>query len=64
MRRLENKVAVITGGAQGIGKAIWAGHSMGGQISIVAALNFPASIDKLVLLKQLLHLERPIRMDD
>lgn len=34
----------------GIEKAIWAGHSMGGQISIVAALNFPERIDKLVLI--------------
>ncbi|MFQ3609691.1 MAG: alpha/beta hydrolase, partial [Chloroherpetonaceae bacterium] len=33
----------------GIEKAIWAGHSMGGQISIVAALNFPERIEKLVL---------------
>ena len=32
-----------------IEKAIWAGHSMGGQISIVAALNFSERIEKLVL---------------
>jgi pimeloyl-ACP methyl ester carboxylesterase len=34
----------------GIPKAIWAGHSMGGQISIVAALKFPERIEKLVLI--------------
>ncbi|MGQ9806004.1 MAG: alpha/beta fold hydrolase [Chlorobiales bacterium] len=33
-----------------IEQAIWAGHSMGGQISIVAALNFPERIEKLVLI--------------
>lgn len=36
--------------ALGIEKAIWAGHSMGGQISIVAALNSPERIEKLVLI--------------
>ena len=34
----------------GIPKAIWAGHSMGGQISMVAALKFPERIEKLVLI--------------
>lgn len=33
----------------GIEKAVWAGHSMGGQISLTAALEFPRAVDRLVL---------------
>jgi pimeloyl-ACP methyl ester carboxylesterase len=32
-----------------IEKAVWVGHSMGGQISIVASLKFPERLDKLIL---------------
>ncbi|PIO47452.1 MAG: alpha/beta hydrolase [[Chlorobium] sp. 445] len=34
----------------GITKATWVGHSMGGQIAMTAALHFPESVEKLVLL--------------
>ncbi|MDW8466212.1 MAG: alpha/beta fold hydrolase [Chloroherpetonaceae bacterium] len=34
----------------GIQKAVWVGHSMGGQISLTAALLFPEAIEKMVLL--------------
>lgn len=33
-----------------IDKAVWAGHSMGGQIAMVAALNHPEKVEKLVLI--------------
>jgi pimeloyl-ACP methyl ester carboxylesterase len=34
----------------GISNAVWVGHSMGGQIAMQGALNFPEKISKLVLL--------------
>lgn len=34
----------------GIEKAVWVGHSMGGQIALTAALLFPHAIEKMVLL--------------
>lgn len=33
-----------------IDSAIWVGHSMGGQIAMVAALNHPENVDRLVLI--------------
>lgn len=35
--------------ALGIERAVWAGHSMGGQIAIVAALGYPERVEKLIL---------------
>lgn len=34
----------------GIEKATYAGHSMGGQISLISALNYPGKVDRLVLI--------------
>lgn len=34
----------------GITKAVWVGHSMGGQITLMAALLFPDAVEKMVLL--------------
>jgi len=33
----------------GVEKAAWAGHSMGGQIAMIAALEFPEHVERLVL---------------
>jgi pimeloyl-ACP methyl ester carboxylesterase len=34
----------------GLTKATWVGHSMGGQIAMTVALNFPDAVEKLILL--------------